>query len=109
VPENIRCSSGRSSLASSPVIPVRSMTLPTPLHRQSTPAMEIAKVIPLWAPWSTAEGRAAKVFVKYEQMTESSKNTVKIQLITILHTSIMYNMLTKSKDAYTHLTKFDMI
>jgi hypothetical protein len=34
---------------------------------------------------------------------------VKIQLITILHTSIMYNMLTKSKDAYTHLTKFDMI
>jgi hypothetical protein len=64
--------------------------------------MEMARVMPLCAPCSTAEGSMATFCDKYEHMTESIKNTVKIQLITIFHTSIMYNMLTNLKDAYTH-------
>jgi hypothetical protein len=71
--------------------------------------MEMARVIPLCAPCSTAAGSVATFPVKYEHMTESSKNTVKIQLITIFHPSIMYNMLVKIKDAYTYFTKFDRV
>lgn len=55
---NSRFRPGPSQRESRAVIPMLSISAPTPDQRQMDPAMEMATVMPDWAPWAMAADNA---------------------------------------------------
>ena len=84
---NIRPNRGRSSLDNFPVMPACSNSLPTPVHRQIDPAMEIARVIPACAPLGTAADRADPLPSSIAAIKETATIPVHRILITIKNPS----------------------
>ena len=78
---NNRPNSGRILREREAVRPIMSIRWPTPLHKQSDPPMEIARVIPACAPWViAAPGEFPEISEKIRDITIIA---VKIQLMTM--------------------------
>ena len=82
-----RSITGRNSRARASVRPIFSISRPTPDQRHSDPAMEIARVIPAWAPCITPAESCCPRPVRKAQRIDPASSTVQTTLITIAHPS----------------------
>ena len=67
------CFADDTIFARTAVAPIRSISAPTPLHRQIDPARENASVMPACAPWGIAAAKALPFPVSKAKTTDISK------------------------------------